>query len=740
MFYNKFMKVIIVNPPMVQQNTAYPSGAYLASFFRQNGFDVLTQDLNIKLFHKIFSKEGLTRLFDLSEKNALSMAERFQKSGDDLSAFNIRRYVSSKHLWINWITFITQTLQGSKSTREKAHEFLFSPFVPRASRMEQYLSTLKRSPCIDDINFLCTYALADLSDYITTCFDSEFSLIRYAESLCTDNLDFSKIINQTKSPFIKEFFLPVLEDCKNEYLSFASCEQKIYICISVPFAGTFVPSLAAASFFKSLFLDKAYIFMGGGYINTDLRTFYDARLCDFIDAFSFDRGYGSYKNFFSEINKCQNGSIIDFEKQKFYKMKFFNHPQTCQKLENPTKPLFNSDEYEAYENKITSELVPDYSDIDFSVYPRLCDDKNPMHRLWTDGAWIKAYLAHGCYWHKCAFCDTKLDYVCSYKPVNENKLFDGLMKTATEKDIYGIHFVDEALPPAVLKRFAIENAKYCEKYGKHLFFWGNVRFEKAFTKDLAALLVYCGLGAVSAGLEVATQDGLKIINKGTDLDTIIASCAAFKEAGVLVHAYMIYGFWYDDAQSIIDSMETLRQFFSAGLLDSSFWHKFILTKDSKAYEEHHKKWNGGAQFEKYGEGLQNALEAWMHGKNLETKVTRWFDFEVPSPKVAKNIVEKAIEKYERENENRFSVKKEFPSEKLYWLGTRPLMCDTQVTWLYLQDEYEFISDYKGFDALLWKLRPGADESERVQAVEEVKNSLKLQIAIKQLHYRGIVVV
>ena len=158
----------------------------------------------------------------------------------------------------------------------------------------------------------------------------------------------------------------------------------------------------------------------------------------------------------------------------------------------------------------------------------MCDDRNAMHRIWTDGTWIKAYLAHGCYWHKCAFCDTSLDYVCGYKLTDIAPLYEGLLKTAQEKGVYGIHFVDEALPPVALKKFALLNARS----GNPLYFWGNVRFEKTFTKDLAAFLSYCGFGGVSAGIESATGTGLESINKGTDISSIIHACCAFKEAGI----------------------------------------------------------------------------------------------------------------------------------------------------------------------------------------------------------------
>nr|MCR5187372.1 radical SAM protein [Treponema sp.] len=450
-------------------------------------------------------------------------------------------------------------------------------------------------------------------------------------------------------------------------------------------------------------------------------------------------------------------------RQSLYKLRLFTPDSII-------PPLFEDKELEAYETKITAQVVPDYSDVDFSIYPRVCDDKNPMHRLWNDGAWIKAYLAHGCYWHKCAFCDTQLDYVCGYRPVDVEKLYQGLLKTAREQGIYGIHFVDEALPPRFLKAFALLNAQH----GNPLYFWGNVRFEKAFDKDLAALLSYCGFGGASAGLEVATGAGLKAINKGVDIDSIISACAAFKEAGILVHAYMIYGFWYDDAQSIINSMETLRQFFQAGLLDSSFWHKFVLTRNSQVFFEwsqgKHPELNpiipkasksifadnnlhfkGEDKYDKFGLPLENALDAWMHGDRLEMKVQKWFDFPVPSPNIPKDFIEKGIERYEERNNQKLNLS---AGKELYWLGSdlisdnkNFILSDKKViassakqssqTWLYLQEEYsKKISP--DLAQLLSDLKPSSSYKEREKAMETIKKSPDLQKQIQGLHNIGLV--
>ena len=733
------MNVTIITPPLVQLNSPYPSGAYLSAFFKECGHNAAWLDLSIELYYALFSRAGLAKLFALSEKAALKLAENAAKQGDDSTAFNIRRYISTKQLWINWIDTINAILCGK--AREKEHQFLFSPYAPRGSRMEGFLSSLQHEPSVDDVRFLCTYALADLADYITAVFDHEFSLIRYAEHLTVDERDFATIEKGLESPVLEHFYKPLLEE------KFGSIECPDLICISIPFAGTFLSALYTARYFKQRFGKKLFISFGGGFVNTELRDAKDAKLGSYIDGISYDRGYGAYKSLFE--NSCAPQQIVQTA-QPLYKFRLFRKAGVIE-------PLWQDGKMEQFEAEVTAKIVPDYSDIDFSRYPRVCDDKNNMHRLWTDGAWIKAYLAHGCYWHKCAFCDTKLDYVCGYKSVDVARLYEGLLETAESKGVYGIHFVDEALPPVSLMKFGLLNAQN----GNSLYFWGNVRFEKAFTKDLAALLSWCGLGGVSAGLEVATGSGLESINKGTDVESIVSACAAFKEAGVLVHAYMIYGFWNDTPQTIIDSMETLRQFFEAGLLDSAFWHKFVLTANSTVFS----KWQKGEQpdlhpvipekksifannnlhfkgenkYDKFGAPLEAALDSWMHGKKIGMKVTKWFDFEVPPPTVPHDYIEKCIRKYEEKSNANVQISCK-NSGALFWLGSAPVKTDgSTYSWIYLQEEFAGNLGAQLADLLL-KLKPSASSAERAEALQALSANLKIQAALKPLHNKGLVLI
>jgi len=751
------MNVTIIQPPLVQLNTPYPSGAYLKAFFQmikdgripdQNGKlieNVRWLDLSTALFHKIFCRQGLTKLFTLTESKALSMSA----SADEETAFQLRRYISTKSLWINWIDRIIEILCGGNSAREFCHEFVRSPHAPRGNRMENFFGELAekgRDITTDDAKILASLALADLADYITAVFDNDFRLISYAEHLGTSTASFDNVIKGLKSPVLNDFYNEVLDDVLPE------SDKKELFLISVPFPGCFEAAVFTAKEIRKRYGNKALIATGGGYINTELRNVSETKLFEYFDLVSYDMGYGSYLHLLNKINStnCDFGFV--FDGNAIYKMKYLFEGKITGNAETPVKenPEFEKlSKYSEAESQVCRNLIPDFSEIDFSKYPRLADDTNPMHSIWNDGAWLKAYMAHGCYWHRCAFCDTQLEYVNRFCKVGARDLCDGLTEQAQKTGVWGIHFVDEACPPVSMVDFGIRNCENESANGKKLTWWGNIRFEKTFTRDMADFLSYSGLTAVSGGIEIATGDGLSAVNKGTTIENIVAATCAFKEAGILVHSYMIFGFYQQTEQDLINSMETLRQLFNAGLLDSAFWHKFTLTLHSTVYKEwqegkhpdlkiisgndESKKrfaendlhFAGENKSAKYSEGLNAALDAWMHGQNLETNVQRWFSFNMPRPTLPKDYIDKLIEKYEAKRDAAY---KNPVTEKnrLFWLGGKPVVQGETLTWFFMGQELEgHFAKAKEVAEALEKLQPGCAESIAQAALLKVCSAKEL---------------
>jgi radical SAM superfamily enzyme YgiQ (UPF0313 family) len=63
---------------------------------------------------------------------------------------------------------------------------------------------------------------------------------------------------------------------------------------------------------------------------------------------------------------------------------------------------------------------------------------------------------------------------------------------------------------------------------------------------------------------------LKLIDKGVTVEQVAKVTRNFTEAGVMVHAYLMYGYPTQTIQETVDSLEMVRQLFEAGVLQSGF--------------------------------------------------------------------------------------------------------------------------------------------------------------------------
>jgi hypothetical protein len=311
----------------------------------------------------------------------------------------------------------------------------------------------------------------------------------------------------------------------------------------------------------------------------------------------------------------------------------------------------------AFENVGT----PTWDGLPIGDYLSLLDMLNPMHRLWSDGRWNKLTIAHGCYWKKCSFCDVSLDYINRYETASASLLVDRIEAIIAETGQTGFHFVDEAAPPKVLKALAQELiARQVQ-----ISWWGNIRFEKTFTPELCQLLADSGCIAMTGGLEVASDRLLELMNKGVSVEQVARVTKGFADAGILVHAYLMYGFPTQTVQDTVDALEYVRQLFEHGCIHSGFFHRFICTihspvgLDPKAYgvelipnppvlfAENDIGFIDptGTDHDLLGRGLKKAIYNFMHGIGLDNDVREWFELsrgQCPKPRVKRNAIDKAL--------------------------------------------------------------------------------------------------
>jgi radical SAM superfamily enzyme YgiQ (UPF0313 family) len=401
--------------------------------------------------------------------------------------------------------------------------------------------------------------------------------------------------------------------------------------------------------------------MGGGFANTELRSVSDARVFEFYDFITLDDGEAPIENLLHFLDGKKN---IDQLKRTFTLM-------------NGQVTYINNAGGANYKQGQVG--TPDYSDLLLDKYISAIEVINPMHSLWSDGRWNKLTMAHGCYWGKCTFCDISLDYIKLYEPIAAQLLCDRMEELIAQTGQNGFHFVDEAAPPALMRALSIEIIKR----RLTVTWWANIRFEKSFTRDLCLLLKAAGCIAVSGGLEVASDRLLELIQKGITVAQVARVNKHFSEAGIMVHAYLMYGFPTQTEQETIDSLEMVRQLFEAGILQSAFWHQFTMTAHSPVGlnpEKYKVKKKSevigsfanndiehidptGADHASFSFGLKKSLLNYMHGACYEYPLQKWFNFKIPKTLIAPDYIVSVLQQEE------FAMPK--PTSKIVWLGNKP---------------------------------------------------------------------
>jgi radical SAM superfamily enzyme YgiQ (UPF0313 family) len=638
--------VLLITPPFTQLNTPYPATAYLKGFLNTKNISTYQADLGIEVILQIFSKSGLEKVF--------KAAPTPLREGPETP--NSFRITQLKEDYINTIDDVILFLQNKNSTL--AHLIASRNFLPEANRFKQIEDTAWAFGTMgtqDKAKHFATMYLEDLSDFIKDNVDPNFGFSRYAEKLARSANSFDELYNSLQQPhsFIDEILLETLN------LKLQNFNPKL-VCISVPFPGNLFAALRCGELIKKQY-PKTKVAMGGGFANTELRSLKDARVFEYFDFITLDDGEAPIENLLRFID----GKIT----QQDLKRTFL--------LVNNKVVYVNNAACQDY--KQAEVGTPDYTNLLLDKYINAIEIINPMHSLWSDGRWNKLTMAHGCYWGKCTFCDISLDYIKIYEPITANLLCDRIEELTKATACNGFHFVDEAAPPALMRALAIEIIKRKLVVS----WWTNVRFEKSFTRDLCLLLKASGCIGVSGGLEVASDRLLQLIQKGITVAQVAKVNKHFTEAGIMVHAYLMYGFPTQTAQETIDSLEMVRQMFAAGILQSAFWHQFTMTAHSPVGLEPEKyfvkKANNnaitfanndvehidetGTNHSDYSFGLKKSLHNFMHYIGFDFPLNKWFDFKVPKTFVEPNYIANVI------NEVDYTLQK--PTSKIIFIGNQP---------------------------------------------------------------------
>jgi radical SAM superfamily enzyme YgiQ (UPF0313 family) len=643
---SKDPKVFFITPPFTQLNTPYPATAYLKGFLNTKGLTSYQADLGLEVILQLFSAAGLKRLF-----------ANIEDSGKKLSE-NGQRMLRLKNAYIRTIDPLISFLHDKNPTL--AHLISEQNYLPEASRFQQ-VSDLEWAfgsmGVRDKARHLATLYLEDISDLIIEAVDPHFGFSRYAERLGRSASSFHELHQALNAPptYIDELLADILS-------TKIQAEKPDLVAITAPFPGNLYSALRCGQWLKKHH-PQIKVVLGGGYANTELRSLQEPRVFEFIDFITLDDGETPLINLLEHVKGERE-------------LKDLKRTFCC--INNQVTYLNGSKDSDVKQKDVG---IPDYTDLPLDLYLSVIEIANPMHRLWSDGRWNKLTLAHGCYWGKCTFCDISLSYIKDYEFTSAPMLVDRIEAMIQQTGNNGFHFVDEAAPPALMRDVALEIIRR----DLTVVWWTNIRFEKSFTKDLCQLLVRSGCIAASGGLEVASDRLLDLIDKGVTVAQVAQVADHFTQAGILVHAYLMYGFPTQTAQETIDSLEVVRQLIENGVMHSGFWHQFALTAHSPvglnpdAY--HIKILNPepgsfanndlehtdptGTDHAQFSEGLKKSLFNYMHGIGLDMPLQEWFDFKIPRTQIPKNYIARMLTQKEEI----------FPkaNTKICWLGPNPTL-------------------------------------------------------------------
>ena len=625
----KNIRVLALMPPMVQVNTPYPSTACLTGFLRSRGVEAFQADLALELVLELFSRAGLERVRARRPKKSTESVRSFRKQFD--------RYADTVEAAVAFLQGRDPTLAHRIAARNVL------PEGPRFRNLETFVAEENGDPLAwafgalgtqDRAKHLATLYLNDLADAIRDAVDPRFEFARYGESLARSQPTFDPLARALAAP-------PTLVDeiLRERVRAALETHRPDLVLVSVPFPGCVYGAFRIAQAIKEI-APRIATALGGGFVNTELRELSEPRVFDYFDYVTLDDGE---RPVLALVEHLRGERPLDKLVRTFVRRR-----GQVRFIDSGEKDV-----------PFAETGAPTWDGLPLDRYLSVLDLLNPMHRLWSDGRWNKLAVAHGCYWRKCSFCDVGLDYIGRYEALPAKVLVDRIEAAIAETGQTGFHFTDEAAPPAALKALAAE----LKRRKVAISWWGNIRFEKAFTPELCRELAESGCIAVSGGLEAASDRLLKLMDKGVTVAQAARAAKAFADAGILVHAYLMYGFPSQTVQETVDALETVRQLFEEGCLHSGYFHRFACTVHSPVGRQPERFGvrliplppapfaqndvgivdPASGDLEMLGRGLRKALYNFMHGVGLEADVRGWFDVPVPRTTVKRGFIVQELE-------------------------------------------------------------------------------------------------
>lgn len=637
------VRLLLINPPMTDVSGPFPAICYLAGFLETIGVRAEMADASLGVFDRLFCREGVERIRD-------AVREREVRPGAGRTATDafLAEFPAYHQAIDSAVACLRGTDQGA-AVRVLRPGFLPPPPNPPAQwatwaflRSRHTDATPRANAPLDfafgahgatdEARYRASLLVQAVAAVIQESIDTSFGLESYGERLVQDAGTFAPFATRlAHTPNLLDQVIDEVAD------ALRARHNPDVIGLSVPFPGTVYGALRVARRMKH-HQPSMPVVAGGGWINTVLRRLTDPAIFDLVDFITLDDGERPLQCVLEHLSGTRDrAQLLRTYAREQDRVVYLNG---------------------AVERDVPFAQVgtPSYSGLPIHAYPRYEPDAISRSSLWRT-RWNKLTLAHGCYWKKCAFCDTRLDYIGRYEPAAIDVTIDRIRRLRDQTGESGFHFVDEAMPPALVRRLA---ERLIDEQ-MDISWWGNVRFDRALA-DMAPLLAASGCMALTGGIETASDRLLALMEKGVSLRQVAEVTHALSTAGLTVHAYLIYGFPTQTAQETVDGLDYVRQLFEAGCLHSAYWHRFALTAWSPVADAPHRfgihiapdQTQPFANYvlnytedipvhhSQFGAGLRAALKRYMIGADFDRPAHTWFDATMPPVTLPQDFVASII--------------------------------------------------------------------------------------------------
>ncbi len=154
--------------------------------------------------------------------------------------------------------------------------------------------------------------------------------------------------------------------------------------------------------------------------------------------------------------------------------------------------------------------------------------------------------SEGCWWRRCAFCPERAEKR-PFRPIPIKTTLQQMEQMPPHAPPALIHFLDNAISPALLKRLATTALKSP--------WYGFVRIAPPLDDiDFCYQLAACGCVMLKIGLESGSQQVLNRLEKGVSLDMASRVLHNLKQVGISTYVYLLFG---TPAENEITARKTL---------------------------------------------------------------------------------------------------------------------------------------------------------------------------------------